>query len=806
MRYLIYIMVLFAGLQILQAQPEFISVEAVNETVEQYGLYELEVRLQSSAVNPYDISQIWLKGIFTDPDGEVFFQDGFYYQHFLIEQGQLVPDGESYWKLRVSPFETGEWSVYLVVTDASGTATSETLTFTCVSSSLTSLPSFYDDQFYLSDREGNTVFLIGENIAWAEYQSGVDRMHEYMEGLSASGANFAKLMMVPWSHSIEWGTGGLKNYGGRQDRAFMLDSVFRMADRLGLYLQLAFSIHDELRNGFDGEDWSSNPYNQINGGPCAQPREFFSHPEALEAFRNRMRYINARYGYSQRLYGWELFSEADNFPDYSQFAAQVAVWAGLMAESMKQYDLFQRPISIGFALTKSNPEAWAKPDIGFTQFHYYGDRPDLEGETYRLTGVYRDAYQKPVLGGEYGIGYIMDSIIAFDPQGWAIHNGLWASAMSGSFGAAVPWFWDAYIHDLGLYHLFTGISRFMKDEQIAGGNFLPVQFYSETDNKMDFLVVPKFDELNQKSPSNSFQLSATGVLTPAPDSLGTLLFGPGSVFSGLRNPPVFHGKWSAPAIVEIQLGQQVNSGVIQVKIDGQIVVEQNVTANQLLQFAVPAGTHSIGIDNTGSGFLSIIELDEVVFRNYLPKIRGFGLMNGSRALAWVHNRMHNWHWYRTNTETPEAVDGTIVLPFFEGSFQVDFYTTGDGLLENSSILQANENGLVVPITALSADMAMKVSLITYVEHERQAFEELITVFPNPSTGNVTFAFETKQSEAVHLEVLDLQGRLVYHYQQHFTDAGVQQLRWEPAPHLRGQVFLYRLTTHLKQFTGKIQLL
>lgn len=789
----------------LQAQPGFISVEATNETIGVYGMYELEIRLNSSAANPYDYNQAWLKGIFTAPDGEVFVQDGFYYQHFMKEQGQLIPEGDPYWKVRFSPGKTGAWSVYLMFTDASGTASSETLAFNSISSGLSSLPSFYDDQFYLSDREGNTVFLIGENIAWAEYQSGVDRMHEYMEGLSASGANFAKLMMVPWSYSIEWGAEGLKHYGGRQDRAFMLDSVFSMADRLGLYLQLAFSIHDELRTGFEGEDWRSNPYNQLNGGPCAEPREFFSNPVAMDAFRNRMRYINARWGYSQRLFGWELFSEADNFPDYSQFAPQVAGWAGLMAESMKQYDLFQRPVSIGFALTKSNPEAWAKPDIGFTQFHYYGDRPDLEGETFRLTGVYRDAYQKPVLGGEYGIGYIMDSIIAFDPAGWAIHNGLWASAMSGSFGAVVPWFWDAYIHELGLYYRFTGISRFMEEEKISGMDFQPVQLHSETDNKTDFLVVPKYDELNQKAPSNTFELSATGVLTPAPDSLGTLLFGPSSVFSGLRNPPVFHGKWSAPSIADIRLGQQINSGVLQVKIDGQIVVEQDVIPNQLVQFTVPAGTHSLEIDNTGSGFLSIIELDEIVFHQYLPLIRGFSLMNGSRALVWVHNRMHNWHWYRTNTELPEAVDGSVVLPFYEGSFQVDFYHTVDGILNNSIILIADENGLVVPISALSADVALKVSMLTTIEPKLQASGQLLAVFPNPSTGNVTFAFETNTAGPVILEISDLQGRLVYRNQKHLSVSGLQQIRWEPSFHHKGQLFLYRLTHRDKNFTGKIQL-
>lgn len=799
------LILLFFGLHILKAQPVFVSVEAITDEVQQYGMYELEVRLNSSAANPYDFEQIWLKAVFTSPLSEVYHQDGFYYQPYDVEQGQLVSAGEPYWKLRFTPAETGSWSVYLIVSDVDGADQSEVLTFTCLPSALPSLPLFDSDQYYLSDRDGKTVYLVGENIAWAEYQSGTDRMHEYMEGLAASGANFAKLMMVPWSYSIEWGPEGFKNYSGRQDRAFMLDSVISMAGRLGLYLQLAFSIHDELRIGYDGEDWRSNPYNQINGGPCAQPRDFFTNIGAFEAFKNRMRYINARWGYSQRLFGWELLSEADNFPDYSQFASQVASWAGLMAGAMKQYDISERPVSVGFALTKSNPAAWNHPDIGFTQFHYYGDRPDLEGEAFRLTGVYRDAYQKPVLGGEYGIGYIMDSIIAFDPYGWAIHNGLWASAMSGSFGSAVPWFWDAYIHELDLYYRFAGISNFMKDEQLSGQNYQSVHLHSEGIERMDFIVGPKFDELNQKAPSNSFELQTTGVLTPSADSLGTLLFGPSSVFANLRNPPVFHGTWPETSMIELETGPQVNSGVLQISLNGQVILEQSVAANQLVQFSVPAGTQSIGIDNIGNGFLSIIEIEKIVFGSYLPIIRGFALMNDSRALAWVHHRLNNWQWYRLQDESPEPEQGNVVFPYYTGAYEVEFFNTTSGLVNNSLTINAGENGLVVPVENLSTDLALKVSLVTSSVAGFQFESPRIKVFPNPSTANVTFAFETVAGESVLLEITDLQGRLIHQSAMKSGLTGLMQMRWEPMPNHRGQIFLYRIVTPKHQFTGKLML-
>jgi len=803
MRSLGLLILLCFGLQTSNAQPVFVSVEAVSDEVKQFGLYEMEVRLNSTVSNPYDFDQIWLKAVFTSPLSEVYVQDGFYYQPFETEFSQLARSGEPFWKLRFTPAETGLWSVYLIVTDSDGSDQSETLTFTCVPSSLPSLPAFVNDQFFLSDKNGSTVFLVGENIAWAEFQSGTDRMHEYMEALASSGANFAKLMMVPWSYSIEWGPQGFKNYSGRQDRAFMLDSVFRMADRLGLYLQLAFSIHDELRIGFDGEDWRSNPYNQTNGGPCAQPKDFFSNSSAMTGFKNRMRYINARWGYSQRLFGWELFSEADNFPDYNQFASQVASWAGLMAGAMKQYDVFERPVSVGFALTKSNPAAWNHPDIGFTQFHYYGGRTDLEGEAFRLTGVYRDTYQKPVLGGEYGIDYIMDSIIAFDPNGWAIHNGLWASALSGSFGAVVPWFWDAYIHDLDLYYRFNGISNFMKDEQLSGSGFQPVHLKSETKARLDFVIEPKFDELNQKAPSSIFTLRPTGILTPSPDSMGTLLFGPSSVFANLRNPPVFYGNWPETSMIELYIGPQVNSGVLQISLNGQVILEQSVTANQLVQVLVPAGNHSIGIDNIGSGFLSIIELDHIVFTSYIPIIRGFALMNDSRALAWVHNRLNNWQWYRLENQAPVPEQGIVVFPYYSGAYEVDFYSTTSGMMENSLVINATESGLVVPVEDLSTDLALKVALMTsYADTYKEEIPQ-IKVYPNPSTGNVTFAFESLAGAPVFLSISDMQGRTIYQTMAKPAQTGLIQLRWEPMSHHRGQMFLYRIVNTSNQYAGKL---
>jgi len=788
----------------LVAQPQLVSIEAMPTNPQQNGLFELNVQLNTAAINPYNFTEIRLFGQFTAPDRTVIEQDGFYFQPFSTHEGQLVPSGDPFWKIRFTPRQIGTWAYTLKVIDQQGFDISEVLTFQCLPSDLSGFVSFQDEDSYLTDDEGNTVFLIGENIAWADYQSGNDRMHAYMHSLSESGANFAKLMMVPWSYSIEWGNGNLMQYTNRQDRAFMVDSIFSMSQGYGLYLQLAFSIHNELKDGFAGEDWLSNPYNAINGGPCNHPWEFFTNAEAKGAFKNRMRYISARWGYAAHLFGWELLSEADNFPYYSDYKVQIAAWAREMASWLHEHDLYQHPVSVGFALTTSDPDVWNHDAIGFTQIHYYTNRNDIEGDVFRMIGIYRNHYTKPVLVGEYGIGHVMDSIIAQDPMGWALHNGLWASAMSGSLGSVVPWYWDAYIHALNLYYRFSGISVFMENEHMVENDFQPVHIETESSERVDFVIHPSFSTLADPAPSRIFDLKTTGILIPSEDSLSTLLFGPHSVFSGLRNPPIFRGIWPDESVLSIETGNQVNGGVLQISLDGLVVFEESVAAGGVYQLTITAGEHLVMIDNVGTSALSIIEINEIFFHDYLPKIRAFGLLGNNHGLVWIHNRNNNWKWYRQNNQAPDPVDGSMLIPYYSGIYEVETYSTLSGELAESVQRQATEDGLLIPIVGLSTDQAMKVSCITHLPEQNSPANSRIIVFPNPGFGSTTFSFKTDSDEPFHLEIVDMLGRVVYQQEKAVPSAGICPLVWNTETAMtEAGVYIYHITSGSRNFTGKI---
>ncbi|MDP3446199.1 MAG: DUF5060 domain-containing protein, partial [Ignavibacteria bacterium] len=396
--------------------PSIISIEAESLNVAKYCQFELNIELQTAVNQRYNYDSIVLSARFLAPDGTHYTVDGFYFQDYIpVGNGLLQTNGDPFWKIRFSPTQAGTWIYNVTISDAFGIDSIVNQSFSCFNGDNGGFVKQAPNKSFLINDEGQSVFLVGENIAWANAPDGSDQMTYYLQKLQAHEMNFAKLMMTPWCYQIEW-EGGLRNYAPRQKQAFLMDSIFDLSNDYGIYLQIAFSIHNELSFGYPAEDWTSNPYNIANGGMCTDPKEFFSNPKAKSAFKNRLRYLLARWGYASNLIGWELLSEADNFPYYSQSSNQIANWSNEMASYLKQYDVNQHLVSVGFALPKNNPAVWNAADIGFTQMHLYNNVGDIEGDVFRQIGMYLKKYNKPVLIGEFGLGHIGDTLVKWDPD------------------------------------------------------------------------------------------------------------------------------------------------------------------------------------------------------------------------------------------------------------------------------------------------------------------------------------------------------------------------------------------------------
>ena len=788
--------------------PVLISVEPNSTEIVKYGLFELDVFCQTSVINRFDYDSVLLRASFRSPSNEIIESDGFYYQHFQrVSNNLLEPVGDPFWKLRFTPTMVGKWYYTVYIEDSFGIDSIIGLQFDCVSGNNGGFVRSLPGSSYLQDDAGKSVFLIGENIAWANEPDGSDRMTYYLHKLHDHEMNFAKLMMTPWGYQIEWIEGGLRNYMPRQRQAYLLDSIFRLSDNLGIYIQMAFSIHNELNFGYPAEDWTSNPYNVNNGGMCVQAQEFFSNEDAKAAFKNRLRYLNARWGYATNLFGWELLSEADNFPWYSQNSNQIAAWSGEMASYISEKDINKHLVSVGFALSGSNPLVWNHPDVGFTQMHLYDKVPDIEGDVFRQTGLYLQKYNKPVLVGEFGLGHEGDSLVAWDPEGIALHNTLWTSALSGSPATVVPWFWENYIDAQNLYPLFTPVARFMEDENPVEANFEPKHLQTFSDVRDDFVITPKYSNLSQKSPSRFFQLQPTGQMVPAADSLVQFLFGPLSLFANLRNPPEISGYWPEASIVTIETGVQAINSILQVSIDGIVIFEQTVAASTEYNIAIPQGLHTIRIDNIGSGFFSLLELYQLTFHDFLPQLRAFGLVNSSSALVWLHNRNHHWLYLKENGNPPPPVNGQLALNLNEGLYHAEWFNTREGYVDSVSQFIAGDEGLLIDVNYLEKDVALKLSMLTSLAQKAEVHAELV-LYPNPSNEGVYFAFELMKPNIVNLQIFDVQGKIQFDTIQRIHRSGVNTIYWNGMGQngfgLNPGVYIYRLFTgENRVFNGRL---
>lgn len=431
-------------------------------SVEQHGKMEARVRLEASFNNPYDYSQVSLIGIFIAPSGIEKIVDGFFMEEYQLDpsNGQLHSKESSGFRLRFSPSETGLWQFKIILRDRIGEATSESYTFFCIPKRSPTNHGFLrtGTSNYLQFDDGTSFIPIGENMAWPNGDIFLN-YSKWLIRLSQHGGNCVRLWHAHWGLGIEWRKNrkfdGLRRY--QQAHCFYQDWLLDHCAENGVYLIFTLQHHGAFSSAVDA-DWSNNPYNISQGGPCKRPVDFFTQPQANQLTKNRLRYIIARWGYARNLLGWELFNEVHWIDDFEQNMPEVFQWHAEMADFIKSIDPNHHLISSSGSNDTQDTSLWLHPSIDFTQTHIYHNSPYIQDEIVRNNHTFLKAFNKPTLNGEFGLGYCI-GLNEDDPDGIHIHNALWASMFSGAFGAALSWWWDTYIHPQNLYFHFAALSK-----------------------------------------------------------------------------------------------------------------------------------------------------------------------------------------------------------------------------------------------------------------------------------------------------------------------------------------------------------
>jgi len=391
-----FIIALFLGASTSWAAPE-ISHLTLIESVPLHGKQEVAFGITGlGEVNPYDPNSISVMGEFSAPSGKLVNVAGFYF----------VPDNpignavekQGTWKLRFAAIETGTYLLRINVSERKKTAQRiATVSFDVYPSERTGFVRRDGRSFKLST--GEPFFPAGVNRCWSKSAS-TEKYLRDMEDQAANGINCIRVWLAPWWMHLEEKT-GIFNAAA----AARLDAIVEKADVLNQRIILCIEQHGNLQPaGAEIGHWPLNPYNAANGGPCKRRIDFFKSKKARQLFKNRLRYIMARWGYSRSIMAWELFNEIEwihiEKGGFEWNRKSIRKWHEEMSKYLRTNDPFGHLIatSSDIAIQKKIAKRNA---VDLLTVHVYKD-DDLSVQLRQLiSDLYKDT-DLPLLLEEYG--------------------------------------------------------------------------------------------------------------------------------------------------------------------------------------------------------------------------------------------------------------------------------------------------------------------------------------------------------------------------------------------------------------------
>jgi hypothetical protein len=443
-----------------------IKYEQLTDNIEQYKKAEFQINLKEEFENPYDAREIAVNMILKNPGGEQVFLPCYY------ESGDNM---NSNWKARFSPRQTGEYTYHfelLINGDKKYESTDNQ--FIAKESNREGFLHIHDFWTLRFD-SGKPFRGIGENIGW-ESRSFEDPKWNYdylLPTLANNGANFFRCWLAPNNFPLEWkkvkdtsrysDTDEYFNPGGIK----RLDEVVEMLDSLNLYVMLAFDSHNTL---MEGNQWEIHNYNKKNGGPADNPTEFFTLKESREKYKNRLRYIVARWGYSPNIAAWEFFNEIDNAAFTRSDSIRIpheaiTNWHKEMATYLKEIDPYDHIVTTSVSHREIDG-LYALNALDLNQMHIYKRTKQIPDGIISYTQM----YNKPFSWGEFGYEWDWNKDFTkiakeFDHD---FKIGLWYGLFSPTPILPMTWWWE-FFDERGMTEYFNSVAE-INELMLTAGN------------------------------------------------------------------------------------------------------------------------------------------------------------------------------------------------------------------------------------------------------------------------------------------------------------------------------------------------
>ncbi|MFZ4546317.1 MAG: DUF5060 domain-containing protein [Bacteroidales bacterium] len=457
----------------LQAQIQ--NSKLLNANINQYQKAEWDVSLKASWNNPYAFDEIALDMVLASPSGKKLTLPCYYYSG---KSGDV-----SVWKARFTARESGVYT-YQFELKENGKVMSESpkAEFKVKASKAKGFLSPNDFWTFRYDN-GELFRGIGENICWESRDEDDSKyfkaLHEdkrfnynYMlKKLATNGGNFFRTWMIYWNLPVDWKTvvnnSRYQNTTSPYNESGMkrMDRLVELCDSLGIHMMLALESHV----GFMGDGWKISSYNVANGGSAKTPLEFFTLPEARQQYKNKLRLMVARYGYSPSIGAWEFFNEIDNAmynvkPEDQLPPSVITAWHDEMSTFLKSIDPYNHMVTTSVSHRDIDGMNDLK-NLDINQRHIYKNTSGIPG-TIR---EYTKKHNKPYIIGESG--YEWDWSKNFndfgDEMDGDFKSALWYGLFSPTPVLPMSWWWE-FFENRGMMGYFRQVSDMNRNMLDAG--------------------------------------------------------------------------------------------------------------------------------------------------------------------------------------------------------------------------------------------------------------------------------------------------------------------------------------------------
>ena len=451
------------------------SVTPSASKVKQYDAIFFEVALAGEWENPYLQEEAALDMVLTAPSGKELVLPCFY------KSGDCAA---SVWEARFTPQEKGKYTYFFRYSEDGKVASeSAPATFKSRRSRLQGILHVRDNWTLVYDN-GKPFRGVGINLCWesrteddSKFFSDLHEQHDrfnfdaMLPDFAKNGGNFTRMWICDWNFPIDR-QDGFNNHRYTETTEYMNESACARLDHV---LTLC-------------EDLDIKVMLCMGQGNVKPHREFFNCPCAKTRYRNYLRYIVARWGYSPAVGMWEFFNEIDNVQHNDPAgvipAEEIVAWHDEMSTYLAGLDPFQhiRTTSISHRdLNGLNDLA----NLDINQKHIY-NATHVVPET---IDAYSAKHNKPYIVGE--VGYEWDWSKNFDDfadgMEMDFRRAFWYGLFSQTSLTPMTWWWEWFDEHKTIPYMKN--ARLVSDLMLKAGKGQFEKFQTTKNDKSEAYAV-----------------------------------------------------------------------------------------------------------------------------------------------------------------------------------------------------------------------------------------------------------------------------------------------------------------------------